>query len=754
MEPGAEIRLFGIRHHGPGSARALQDALRQFEPDCILVEAPEEAGPALQELGHPEIQLPVALLIYTPQNFEKAIYLPFAEFSPECCAVRFALQRGISVAAIDLPAGVQLAEYPSNQITLRPGTEISGADALDAVRDPLQWIAGLSGYADSERWWEDTFEQMDNPAAVFLTIAELMAALREELPRQESQETLLREAWMRQRIRSAVHDGYQKIAVVCGAWHVPALGTAAQRLEKADKALLRRLKKEKVKTAWIPWSYERLALQSGYGAGVASPAWYELLFRHRQDLAVHWMVRAARLFRQEKWDTSPAHVQEAVRLAEALAALRGRSVPGTEVLEEAAISVLCHGNSAALQIIRERLVTGTKVGRVPASFAQTPLQQDLEKCVKAARLIREYQGEEKIYKALDLRVASNLRASQLLHRLHLLDIPWGSIATVKGDPQGSFREAWKLHWKADYHIRVIQAGIWGNTIGEAAERKTRRQGESLEDIPALIALLEHVLKAGLHEAHPALIARLQVLSAQNSDIFLLVTVFPLLARLIRYGNVRKTEKEPVMALAEEIFPRICIGLPNAVHLLSEEAAQEWFGPIQVAHQAAQLIFSGTGEPIAYWYQALRQLALDDGIPPLLAGMSARILLERRIWPESPALACLQALLSRPDNALKGAFWLEGFLFGNIHLLLHTPTLWSILDRWVATSPEEGFREMLPVLRRTFSRFSGAEREMLLQKVGAPGQDPTGPNDFLPWVEAHYLQTMPVLRLILGLDTEN
>jgi hypothetical protein len=753
MVPRGEIRLFGIRHHGPGSAHALLDALGQFAPDCLLVEAPEEAGPALQELAHPEIQLPIALLIYAPQNFEKAVYLPFAEFSPELCAVRFALQRGIFIAAIDLPAAVQLAGSLSSQISLQPGMEFSGPDALDAIQDPLQWIAGLSGYSDSERWWEDTFEQMDNPGAVFLTIAQLMTALREELPRQESRETLLREAWMRQRIRMAVKDGYQKIAVVCGAWHVPALKTEEKLLEKNDQAILRGLKKEKVKTAWIPWSYERLALQSGYGAGVASPAWYELLFRHREDLAVHWMVRAARLFRQEKWDTSPAHIQEAVRLAEALAALRGRSVPSIEELQEAAISVLCHGNAEALLIIRERMIIGTKVGKVPASFTQTPLQQDLEKCVKTARLNREYQGAEKIYKALDLRVASNLRASQLLHRLHLLDIPWGSIAAIKGDPQGSFREAWKLHWKADYPIRVIQAGIWGNTIEEAAQRKVLHQGGTLEDIPALIGLLEHVLKAGLHEAHPALIARLRVLSAQSGDIFLLTGVFPLLAQLIRYGNVRKTEKKPVVELTEEIFPRICIGLPNAVHLLGEEAAQEWFEPLQAVHQAAQLIFPGSGEIMSYWYHALRQLALDDGIPPLLAGMSARILLDRGIWPESPALACLQALLSRPENALKGAFWLEGFLFGNIHLLLHTPTLWSILDRWVTTVPEEGFREMLPVLRRTFSRFSYAEREMLLQKVRFPEQSPTYSSDQSPWVEAHYLQTMPVLKLLLALDVE-
>ena len=750
MASQAEIALLGIRHHGPGSARALLDALRQMNPDCLLVEMPEEAGSSLEQLLHPDIGLPLALLVYDRQDFQRAVYLPLAEFSPELQAVRFALQRGIPIVAIDLPIGIQFAESPSNRLGLQSRMDFTEQEFADAIRDPMQFIATLAGYSDSERWWEDTFEQMDNPAGVFAAIADLMTALREELPRQESRETLLREAWMRQRIRAAVKAGHQRIVVVCGAWHVPALAIGANPQEKADKALLRGLKKGKVQTAWIPWSYERLAFQSGYRAGVVSPAWYELLFRQREDLAVHWMVRAARLFRQEKWDTSPAHVQEAVRLAEMLSAMRGRSVPGVEELQDAALSALCHGAVEALEVIRERLIIGTKVGRVPMTFSQTPLQQDFEKGIKAARLTREFQSSEKIYKELDLRVAANLRASQLLHRLQLLDIPWGTVAGVKGEPLGSFREAWRLHWKADYHIRIIQAGLWGNTVAEAAREKAVRTAMQTEDLQALVQLLERVLKACLDRAHLPLLERLQVIIAHNQDIFLLLGVFPMLAHLIRYGNVRKTDKKPVIALAEAIFPGICIGLPHAVRELGEEAAQEWFGPMQAVHQSAQLIFPANGE-MEYWYQALQQIALDVAAPPLLAGMSVRILLDRGIWPEAPALACLEALLSRPDNALKGAFWLEGFLHGNVQLLLFTPSLWNTLDQWVREVPGEDFKSMLPVLRRTFSRFDPAARKMLLQKAVSPGLEPAAPVVETAWVEENYLLTMPVLRMLLGLE---
>ena len=47
----AEVRrsqVFGIRHHGPGSARSLVAALDDFEPDVVLIEGPADADPLLR----------------------------------------------------------------------------------------------------------------------------------------------------------------------------------------------------------------------------------------------------------------------------------------------------------------------------------------------------------------------------------------------------------------------------------------------------------------------------------------------------------------------------------------------------------------------------------------------------------------------------------------------------------------------------------------------------------------------------------
>ena len=47
------IHLFGIRHHGPGSARSVLSALTSLQPDIILLEGPVEAEAILPFAANP-----------------------------------------------------------------------------------------------------------------------------------------------------------------------------------------------------------------------------------------------------------------------------------------------------------------------------------------------------------------------------------------------------------------------------------------------------------------------------------------------------------------------------------------------------------------------------------------------------------------------------------------------------------------------------------------------------------------------------
>jgi hypothetical protein len=83
---------------------------------------------------------------------------------------------------------------------------------------------------------------------------------------------------------------------------------------RKDAELLKGLPKVKVQATWVPWTYDRLAYWTGYGAGIESPGWYHHLWTCRDGVTIRWMTRVARLLRDEDVDCSSAHVIEGVRV--------------------------------------------------------------------------------------------------------------------------------------------------------------------------------------------------------------------------------------------------------------------------------------------------------------------------------------------------------------------------------------------------------------------------------------------------------
>src|SRR5262249_40871947 len=158
-------------------------------------------------------------------------------------------------------------------------------------------------------------------------------------------------------------QGFERIAVVCGAWHAPALINAGPA--KDDAALLKGLAKVKVQATWVPWTHGRLLKASGYGAGIESPGWYEHLWNNPEATVVRWISKVAHLLRAEDLDASPAQTIDTVRLAEPLASFRGRPNVTLSELNDATATVMLFGNPAPLQLIEARLIVGETMGEVP-----------------------------------------------------------------------------------------------------------------------------------------------------------------------------------------------------------------------------------------------------------------------------------------------------------------------------------------------------------------------------------------------------
>src|SRR3954453_21181569 len=95
--PTAAVPAFGVRQHGPGSARSVGRALKELRPDCVLVEGPPDADNLLPLLVHKEMKPHIALLVYAADKPSEAVYYPFAAFSPEWQAIHYALTSKVPV---------------------------------------------------------------------------------------------------------------------------------------------------------------------------------------------------------------------------------------------------------------------------------------------------------------------------------------------------------------------------------------------------------------------------------------------------------------------------------------------------------------------------------------------------------------------------------------------------------------------------------------------------------------------------------
>lgn len=776
------LHIFGIRHHGPGSARSLLRALEQLQPDALLVEGPPDAADVLPLLIHAEMGPPVALLVYVPDQPQAAAFYPFAVFSPEWQALRYGLKQGIAVRFMDLPQAHRLAlqarpapeeEQPETAAPAVPAADPAPAESAPAAdaapadaappdaaplpeirQDPLGWLAAAAGYSDGERWWDHMVEQRRDGADLFAAILEAMAALREEAGPDEDPLELQREAYMRQVIRQAQSEGFERIAIVCGAWHAPALATMPPA--KTESTLLKGLPRVKTQATWVPWTYGRLTYTSGYGAGIESPGWYHHLWNTQDQVVERWLTRVARLLRGEDLDASSAHVIEAVRLADALAALRDRPLPGLPELNEAVRTVLCFGSDVPMSLIQERLIVSETLGTVPEETPLVPLQRDLQREQKRLKLPPEKTYDVKKPLDLDLRKETDLARSHLLHRLTLLGIRWGELRVGGGrGKKGTWHEVWHVQWQPELSIQLIEAGIWGNTVYDAATAFVRSAADKANDLPTLTSLIDRALLADLPDAVEHLMNRVQTEAAIASDIAHLIAALPPLVNVLRYGSVRKTDTEALTHVVDGLVARICVGLPGACAALNDDAAAERFRQLMHGNDALTLLQDA--EHLAAWQRVLQHIADLPNIHGLIVGRCCRLLLDASTYSADEVARRMGLALSTASDPPQAAAWLDGFLQGSGLVLLHDDVLWQVLDSWLTGISGPTFTALLPLLRRTFSSFDPPERrkmgERARQGAGAGSLRPstTANGDDVAINPERAARVLPLLGQLLGLD---
>jgi len=757
------LHLLGIRHHGPGSAALLRQALDALDPACILVEGPPEADSLIPFVAEPGMKPPIALLIYASDDPGSASFFPFAEFSPEWQALHWALDHRRPVRFIDLPAALSLAISKMEE-------DEQQSDVLRS--DPLDLLAEAAGYEDGEAFWNSLIEQSGRQSAiepghagqhalsVFAAIESAMTAARAyeyevgAVSERDKSRHERREAYMSIQIRQALKDHEGAIAVVCGAWHLSALRAPAKIAD--DKAMVNNLPKDilkiKVEATWVPWTDSRLSYRSGYGAGVLSPGWYRHLWSlygedeapTAEQFASLWQAKTAAMLRNEGYPAPTASAIEAARLALGLASLRGVQVPGLAEMREASLATLCYGDSVALGLIERKLFIGERVGEIDERVPQMPLARDLAQWQKKTRLKPE-DLEQEI--RVDMRTDAGLLKSTLLHRLNLIQVPWGRLAEAEAG-RGTFREVWILRWVPELSVSLAEALIHGVTIEQAAGNRTLERAKASNSVTELAELIRAALIADLPESATHCIQRLQEAAIHASDITDLMSAIAPLVRVLRYGTARKMPEEALRALVIAMSVEVNSGVRVGSHSLDQEAATARVQAMR-AYDEALGIFAD--ESLSEnWRRQLGLMVDDDQVAASVAGLSLRRLHDLLVW-DLPAVAAAFSLHTSGQELQPAGAFLESFLSGGSEIIIQDQPLLQLIDAWLCELDEQDFVEALPLLRRSFAGFDGVARRRLMENIDKGPMMDSGVKP-MPDVQhdGAFATALPLLYQILGI----
>ncbi|MFE7598404.1 DUF5682 family protein [Streptomyces sp. NPDC057494] len=519
--------LLGVRHHSPALAAVVPALLDEARAEVVCVELPADFRPWLEHLADPETVAPVALA--GAGEGGRLSFYPFADFSPELAAVRWARERGVEVVCCDLPLGdpgwsaedLGPVREPDVSDDVRQDVETSGgpSGAAESPDSGTGLVAGPSdgsprgrgSYADGlvaagtgrdrDDLWDRAVEVLAPgcaPDAVRRAALGVGWALRTDavVPATD----LAREERMRQVIATAAAGG-RRVAAVIGAFHAPALLAPAEERDETGAVTAETgpgpadgttgpaagttgtgspaVNDDPAVTSLVPYSFDLLDSRSGYPAGIRDPLWQQAVLGAAGDperilkAAADAVTALCREMRRAGHTAGTGEAAETLRLACDLATLRGLPAPGRGELLEAVTTVLGQGEplgrGRALARALEAVFIGTARGRISPHAPRSGLGPSVEAELAELRLPRPDDPDRRDLRLDPLRSPLDGRREVLLQRLLVIGASYGEPLTVASTGDGTaLGTKWRLTWTPSVPARLDLAGVRGVTAAQAA----------------------------------------------------------------------------------------------------------------------------------------------------------------------------------------------------------------------------------------------------------------------------------------------
>lgn len=708
------MKTFGIRHFSPAGAYFLRQFLDEVKPSLVLIEGPADFDFLIEDIVSKKLVPPFAIMAYTKEAPIDTILYPFAEYSPEYQAILWAKENNTECHFFDLESDIILGLEKRDDET-KDGEIISETNTKKSIE------------TDMEGFWERTLEQSEDMHAYRAGSALFGGSIRKDTNADDKSfiRDTVRESFMKRKIKEYIEKGFdtEKIVAITGAFHTSAIESLEGAMsDKEYKALVRR----ESNVTLMPYSYYRLSKRTGYGAGNAAPAYYELLWQGflNGDITYHerkYLSSLAKYMREHGGIVSSAQVIEATRLARELAIIRGGSVPTLEDLKDASITCMGGGSFGEMAMGFAETDIGKKIGSVPQDAMQTSIQSDFTSKLKQLKL-EKYK--ELVATPLQLDLRENLRVkskdsafldlnrSFFLYRLVVLGIDFAKIKRSNQD-NATWAENWILQWTPEAEIQIVESVLKGDTIADAVAFVLSERLLEATKISEIAEVIEDAFNCGLPKIVEGAKRSLDEMTNGAIAMCDIADTVSKLSNMILFGDIRKLDREPLIPIVKRLCIRASLMLVGE-SACDDIAAASLAEDIQKIHNVF-MVQDFLDESL--WFDKLTELSNRDDLNTKISGLATAILLDAGKIDEPTLRKEVSRRLSIGMPAELGANWFAGLSMRNHYALIGRLTLWESLSEYLDTLDEEEFRRSAVFLRRAFVEYSAKEKDMIAENLG-------------------------------------
>lgn len=750
----APLLYFPVRHHSPACAFHLQKAIAAYEPDCILIEGPENAGEMIPVLAHEDTKAPVALYYFykdkkgllSGEKENYRCYYPFLDCSPELVALREAKERGIPASFIDLPYG-EILLGTKEQRGIRRETvkgeekQTYNDDYLLSRSRYIELLCEKTGLRSFGELWEKYFE-IDGLFLETKDFVERMLAYcgltREHTPREELEEDgcLLRERYMAGRIAEAA-PSFQRILVVTGGFHAAGLKELLKwqgnRLVYTGKAVKCHSFGDGEQGVYpLAYSMEAADALNGYASGMLSPGFYQQVWeqlcekgvqgRVYEEAVLNQLVRTGRQARRKKESISSYDVICALSMARGLAALRGKREPGLYELFDGALSAFIKGENnpstdLPLRILRE-LNTGSQTGVLCKEALRPPLLSDFEEqCRKFSLKLQSSARQEVTLELFSKK--KHLAMSRFFYRMEFLETGFalrkkGSDLVNRRD-KSRIREVWEYRFSAQVLSALVDVSMAGGTVEEASRSLLIRKFAKSANSREAAALLAKGFLMGFLEEQAGMGEHIREVLLEDGDFFSLTGGFSHLRMLFELQELYQVEDSLELGgLLAISFRKILQLLPSMAQVKQEQEAACMESCLSLYQMTGKKGFTHFRPELI---EAMELLLGKREIQPGIEGAVLGILYGyENSYGERIKETAAGYLKGTEKKQMKSASFLRGLFFTARDLVFVREEFLTMIHELLSELSVEAFMQLLPELRQAFGYFTPLEIDRIAGKA--------------------------------------